>query len=561
MMETMTTQGEKLKHRPDEPLRRTRSAAIVPGGLRASLLPVPAAAAALVAAAFYCCCTMTLGEAATAASFREPQRIHGLDVVITLGQVTMTTARATLTTRALNGSVPGGTVHVFPGDDLRVTFRNDLSAQPGARKEVNAYQTPDTSNLHWHGAHVSSRRPGDDAKLVVAPGESYEYTIEVPEDHMPGTHWIHPHHHGSTALQVGGGAAMAFIVKDPPGYLPADVASAKDVVWVVQQFDVDELESISALSGDGLFAAKDVSVNYFMTVNGVATPEVRMAPYEWQRWRIVFAGWLGEAPLGFKLPSSCDMYLLAKDGIYIDDYPRQLSSAEVPIGGRADLMVRCPPGGGGDVTAQDAVLATILLSGAARDNTELSRWGPREMPSYLKDLRDTEATEGCSCPVDFDGDNAVNGVRYTGEYMHTSFIGAIVERTLQGVVEHPYHQHTYPFQLISAEGGNRRGNIDMSEWNHIGDWQDTYQGGSAIVRYKTTKFSGSLMFHCHRLKHEDRGMMALENIYPKATAECTCYQAVLPWWGILSIFGGLCLFGFFCALLVRHRRRAKGLNS
>lgn len=45
---------------------------------------------------------------------------------------------------------------------------------------------------------------------------------------MPGTHWIHPHMHGSATLQVGGGAASALIIKDPKGYLPKDIEDAKE---------------------------------------------------------------------------------------------------------------------------------------------------------------------------------------------------------------------------------------------------------------------------------------------------------------------------------------------
>ena len=38
---------------------------------------------------------------------------------------------------------------------------------------------------------------------------------------------------------------------------------------------------------------------------------------------------------------NCEMFLLAKDGIYIRDFPRAISKARIPGGGRADVMVRC----------------------------------------------------------------------------------------------------------------------------------------------------------------------------------------------------------------------------
>lgn len=43
--------------------------------------------------------------------------------------------------------------------------------------------------------------------------------------------------------------------------------------------------------------------------------------------------------------SGCEHYLLAKDGIYIRDYPRKISGTDIPTGGRCDFMIRCPKEG------------------------------------------------------------------------------------------------------------------------------------------------------------------------------------------------------------------------
>ena len=43
------------------------------------------------------------------------------------------------------------------------------------------------------------------------------------------------------------------------------------------------------------------------------------------------------------------MVLLAKDGIYISDFPRVISGTSIPAGGRADIVVRCGSAGTFDV--------------------------------------------------------------------------------------------------------------------------------------------------------------------------------------------------------------------
>ena len=66
--------------------------------------------------------------------------------------------------------------------------------------------------------HVTPQLIADDAMCVYAnlsahscvpPGATRTHTYAIPESHMGGTHWYHPHVHGASAMHVGGGA--------PPG--------------------------------------------------------------------------------------------------------------------------------------------------------------------------------------------------------------------------------------------------------------------------------------------------------------------------------------------------------
>ncbi len=152
-------------------------------------------------------------------------------------------------TRTFNGTIPGPVVGIRSGETLRLTYRNLLTnntytALPGQEDTTtsdawidqipadseflslqtpeeqqayldrtrNTYRVPDVSNVHTHGLWVSGRRPADDVDIFVPPGFQYTYEYHLPLEHMPGLAWLHPHFHGSSSLQVGGGALSPLLV-------------------------------------------------------------------------------------------------------------------------------------------------------------------------------------------------------------------------------------------------------------------------------------------------------------------------------------------------------------
>lgn len=477
-------------------------------------------------------------------------------------------------TRALGGSFPGPTIAVSAGTTLRIRFNNKLEPQlESVKNSDNDIDDPDTANLHFHGGHVSSQSPGDDVSHVrVGPGESFSYELPIPDEHAPGTQWIHPHHHGSTSLHVGGGASLAFVVKDPPGYLPNQLDSAPEKIMVFQDFDMVKLEQMTKRANDNVLRGSlleaidatpdDGEKHRFVTINGKYRPTMELPKDEWQRWRIVLAGWRTNR-LDFRFASpevdengngaGCEFRLLAKDGIYISDFPRKVNSLPIAAGGRADVMVRCR-GEPGKTTVFEAIgRAVLTVKTVSNDNVqdekdgngELAPWSPAALPEYLLDLSSTEATPGCSCETYFGGEGGkslVNGLQYqSGHFLHTSFLGAVVERHLSFEGEHSYHQHMYPFQIVALDHGdngendgeNSNGHEDENDdsefepFLRMGDWHDSYHGSeelkSATIRYKPTVLSGDLVLHCHNNIHSDRGMLAKEYIFPAGdNSECRC---------------------------------------
>ena len=85
------------------------------------------------------------------------------------------------------------------------------------------------------GLHVSPEGSSDDVFRQVGPNQTASYTYQIPSDHPVGSFWYHPHAHGSSSLQQGGGMAGALIVEAAdPGYLPPALAAMAEAVLVLQ---------------------------------------------------------------------------------------------------------------------------------------------------------------------------------------------------------------------------------------------------------------------------------------------------------------------------------------
>mmetsp|Transcript_60425 Transcript_60425/g.69436 ORF Transcript_60425/g.69436 Transcript_60425/m.69436 type:complete len:629 (+) Transcript_60425:115-2001(+) len=523
--------------------------------------------------------------------------------VLEMGKATVETETFTLQSRLLNGELPGPTIRVKRGETLRVQFRNNLPVQDGYkscefanRTKTNTYCGPDDTNLHYHGFHGSGEQPSDDVEMKILPQSQYDYLSVFTNDHAPGTHWIHPHKHGSSALQVGGGAAMALIVEDDPATfpIPPEVESAQERLLFVQYFKTNpdkkgtqsyEQKSFVAGTDDPIFKFtpkprfdKQNLFDDFRLVNGLYQPNLSFQMNKWQRFRTIYAGWTNSKngpTLNIKIknrekdsPNVCNTYLLAKDGIYISDYPRQLDYFPIPLAGTADIMVNCDPGHY-DVThfTGDELLMTLEVTCASDGTCERPHDDPgygltkgffaepgfREtyFPPYLQDVRDKPVGDGCNCATLLEQaveginngtkvDNSINGKLYQPNVpVHTVKLHDVIERTIVGVNDHPYHQHVYPFQLTSGFcdpdlqpgcgdkdiGLDKAGNeVDVTQGGYFqdGDWHDNIRSEyqlSIKVKYHPQEILGKMMVHCHRLNHEDEGMMTQEKITHKP---CQC---------------------------------------
>ncbi|MDI1482500.1 multicopper oxidase domain-containing protein [Polyangium sp. y55x31] len=82
---------------------------------------------------------------------------------------------------------------------------------------------------------------------------------------------------------------------------------------------------------------------------------------------------------------------------------------------------------------------------------------------------------------------------------------------------HPFHIHINPY-LVCANDSNKEPNFPH--------WRDTFwvqaEDGPRQILTNFRKFSGQFVLHCHKLNHEDMGMMELVEICPEGDTACLC---------------------------------------
>ena len=110
--------------------------------------------------------------------------------------------------------------------------------------------------------------------------------------------------------------------------------------------------------------------------------------------------------------------------------------------------------------------------------------------------------------------------------------------------EHPIHVHVNDFQVRLCRSDDRaqdrRGNVGGRQCQCAGadpgSQESRHRAGALSMRTRFEDYTGIFVMHCHRLNHEDNGLMALINVIPA-----------------LDLRGG-------GAGLARDRRRGQGLR-
>ncbi len=411
-----------------------------------------------------------------------------------------------------NGSSPGPTLRVRPGDQLAVRLTNQLD-QP--------------TNLHTHGMRVSPQANSDNPFLQVDPNTSFDYLYQIPPDHPAGTFWYHPHHHGTVADQIFGGLAGALLVDPPLGQDP-DLSVTADRVLLVTDTTLNTGGHVVAPSAMDRAMGRQGEL---VLVNGQDQPTIAAAPGATQRWRII-NGCVSRV-LAIRLQDH-QLVLVAHDGTFLPA-PATLDQVVLAPGNRADVVVRPGPAGryslvadpverggmmggggmgammgGGTAPSGPATLAIMVTAGAPVSSPPL----PAALPAETIPAAPATAQRQVVFQMGM-GAMGPGGMAFTidGRVFdpqrddQTVPLGTTEDWTISNPspLAHPFHLHVWPFTVLATSDGAPPLEVPQ-------DVVLVPAQGWARIRIPFTTHPGRSVYHCHILDHEDAGMMATVNV-------------------------------------------------
>jgi len=398
-------------------------------------------------------------------------------------------------TWGVNGSYLGPTLRAERGQHVLVNVRNMLG---------------EPTTVHWHGMHLPAHMDGGPHQLI-KPGSSWSPQWRI--DQPAATLWYHPHLHGATEDHVYRGLAGMFILDDPAakGLPLPNVYGVDDLPVIVQdkrftrgrQFD----------DADPLFSPTGILGTQIL-VNGTQAPYQSVTT---ERIRLRLLNASTARIYSFGLSDDRPFVLIGTDGGLLPA-PLQTQRVQLSPGERAEIVVSMRPGDRSVLRSYPPELGTDFWNerfGGGDDTLDVLELRAAEhlQPSppvpdkLVQTPRLAEASAAMTRQFDLSG-HAING-----KSMQMGRIDATVTKGTTEVWEvtnssgtpHNFHVHDVRFQVLDVDGAQPP--------PHLSGWKDTlYLTPNRKFRI-IASFSdyadpdNPYMFHCHVLRHEDRGMM------------------------------------------------------
>ncbi len=377
-----------------------------------------------------------------------------------------------------NGILPGPTILASRGDVASIQLANGLSEE---------------TITHWHGMLVDDVNDGH-PRFAVGPGGTYNY--QFPIQQRACLNWYHPHPHMLTGKQVNLGLAGAFIVRDADEAALGLPSGEYEVPLIVRDATLDRNGNLQYKPSSGGFDGR------IALVNGVRNPylAVDTALY---RFRVLNGA--NARIFRLALGNSGAFTLIGNDGGLLEA-PVQLTQMDMAPAERADLVIDFRQSSVGDrVMLRDLRSGWDLLEFQVTSQVSVGGSIPTTLPTISKlSLADVQVTRDFS----FDGMSRINGQVY--EMSRVDFSVPFGQTELwrfdtNGNAPHPVHVHGASFQVFSRNGGR----ATLFPWE--GGWKDTVlleDGETVEVLIRFEAYRGLYLIHCHKLEHEDMGMMA-----------------------------------------------------
>lgn len=383
------------------------------------------------------------------------------------------------------------------GDALTVTLHNKLSEE---------------TNLHFHGLNVSPLNNGDNVFLHIAPGQTFTYEIKIPERHI-GLFWYHPHAHGDVDRQIIGGLSGGILVEGSDRLYPFLKGLTERVLLLkhhpIGRADYEEL----------------------VTVNGAVTPTIPIRPGEAQFWQIGNIG--ADRFLRLKI-DGMSFYLIGRDGYFV---PRPIKMEEVLLGPGQRFSAIVVGGATGRHAFQSVAfkfderqpplpevnLGTVVSDGpAAVVAATEAKVGAQHVnePLYVDMVRSSPITQRRTFAFSVNPQKTsffINDQVFDENRTDVTVkLGDTEEWTIlnKDSQYHDFHIHQTGF-LVTEVNGVSTDFDGLRDTFSVPPQRDGKPGeAKLIVPFTNPEIVGRFVFHCHVVKHEDKGMMMTVEVLP-----------------------------------------------
>jgi FtsP/CotA-like multicopper oxidase with cupredoxin domain len=415
-------------------------------------------------------------------NFSKSQDVFSKDGVL---QTTITAAykignvdNQSITSMVYNGSLGGPTLHVYPGERIELNLINNLN---------------ESTNIHYHGLHVSPSNNSDNVFLEVAPGETQQYIVDIPIDQPVGAYWYHSHMHTLAYEQVSAGLSGMIVVEGIEKLLPKPLQDIKKQTFTMRDFPVNS----------------DPTQPTYRTVNGEINPDVNIKPGETQLWRLANIG--SETVYKVGLPGH-KFHVIAEDGYPVWEV-WDTDNLVLPSGKRFDVLVT--PMGNGSIPFKaldyypypETTIATINVQGNPKEPV-------KTIPSSLTSKEDLNIMNITNNRVltfssnDEEQRYTINNKTFDHNRIDQKVkLGTVEQWRLINTDEdeHPFHIHVNDFQVITVNG-------EQYDSHGLQDIVLIPGHGEVVIRIPFEDFVGKSVYHCHIMFHEDNGMMGVFEI-------------------------------------------------
>jgi FtsP/CotA-like multicopper oxidase with cupredoxin domain len=377
---------------------------------------------------------------------------------------------------AYNGQFPGPTLVASNGDSVSLKMTNGLQ---------------DETIIHWHGMIVEREDDGH-PQDVVDPGGDYDYDFVVNQ--RAALNWYHPHPDMLTGEQVNMGLAGAFIIRDDEEDALGLPSGKYEVPLIIRDATIRGGRMTYRARKSGFFGKTPL-------VNGTRNPKLEVDPAVY-RFRVLNGA--NARHFNLSLSNGQDFILIGNDGGLLP-MSHNLGQILMSPGERIDILVDFQNLQGTSLMLHDLEDGWDLLEFNVNSESNIGYAFPEITTSTIPELSEADVVQ--TRVFSFDGMSKINGRVYGMERIDEYVPKGQTEKwifTTGGSAPHPVHVHAAPFKVLSRTGG--RGEVFPWETG-LKDTVLLEDGETVEVLIRFDDFAGLFLLHCHKLEHEDAGMM------------------------------------------------------